>query len=335
MTSHSIDSGRGRRFLVTGAYGCIGAWVIHHLVHAGATVVTYDLGGDDRRLRLLLSDGELERVAQVHGDITDREELERTIDEREITSVLHLAALQVPFCKADPVLGAHVNVAGTINLLEAIRARSGRMTPLVYASSVAVYDAVQGDARPAATLDAFPSTLYGVYKRANEGAAYVYAQDHGVSSIGLRPHTVYGVGRDQGLTSAPTVAMLAAAAGVPYAIPFGGRAQFQLASDVAAAFVAAARVDAAGAAVYDLPGHVEDVADIVAAIEAAAPGAPITHAEDGLPFPAELSGEDFLREVADLAPTPLEQGVAETVEAFRRLLAAGAISPPALAGVGT
>ena len=41
----------------------------------------------------------------------------------------------------------------------------------------------------------------------------VYFRDEGLSSIGLRPYVVYGAGRDQGMTSTPTKAMLAAAAG--------------------------------------------------------------------------------------------------------------------------
>ena len=52
-------------------------------------------------------------------------------------------------------------------------------------------------------MEGVPSTLYGVYKRANEGTATVFAAERGVPSVGLRPHTVYGVARDQGLTSAP------------------------------------------------------------------------------------------------------------------------------------
>ena len=111
--------------------------------------------------------------------------------------MIHLAALQVPFVRADPVLGARVNVVGTVNVLEAVRRRADRMGPLVYASSIAVYGA-------AGTLaaDDHPGTLYGVFKRANEGTALRYFEDYGVSSIGLRPHTVYGPARDQGLTSA-------------------------------------------------------------------------------------------------------------------------------------
>ena len=66
-----------------------------------------------------------------------------------------------------------------------------------------------------------------------------YFEDYGVSSIGIRPHTVYGPGRDQGLTSAPTTALIAAAAGVRYHIPFGGSVQMQYTADAGEAFVRA------------------------------------------------------------------------------------------------
>ena len=85
--------------------------------------------------------------------------------------MVHLAALQVPFCRADPPLGARVNVVGTVNVLEAAARRADRIAgPVVYASSVAAYDALEeGETAPA--MQGVPSTLYGVYKRANEGTA--------------------------------------------------------------------------------------------------------------------------------------------------------------------
>ena len=49
-----------------------------------------------------------------------------------------------------------------------------------------------------------PATHYGHFKVCNEGNAAIYFQDFGQSSIGLRPWTVYGVGRDLGMTSEPT-----------------------------------------------------------------------------------------------------------------------------------
>jgi len=317
-----------RRFLVTGAYGCIGAWVVHTLVDAGEAVVTFDLSSDARRLALVLPPEQVAALPHVAGDVSDPEALDRALEEHGITNVIHLAALQVPFCRADPPLGARVNVLGTVNVFEAIRARADRLAPLVYASSVAAFDPPEEGAPPA--MSGHPSTLYGVYKRANESTAAVYAQDHGVASVGLRPHTVYGVGRDQGLTSAPTTAMLAAAAGVTYTIPYGGAAQLQLAADVARAFVGASTAGARGATVHNVPGRSVAIAEVIEAISAAAPAsAGSIHFDDvRLPFLEEIDGSSFAGLVPGFAETPLEEGVAATIERFRVLVADGRVVPP-------
>jgi UDP-glucuronate 4-epimerase len=292
------------RFLVTGALGCIGAWAATLLVREGVRVTAFDLGENDSRLRLIASREELEPIAFVRGDVTDLDALERTLAEHEITNVIHLAALQVPFCKADPPLGARVNVVGTVNVFEAVKRRA-LSTTVAYASSAAVYDE-RGEVSP--------RTLYGVYKLANEETARVYLQDDGVASIGLRPFCVYGPGRDQGLTSTPTAAMLAAARGEPYRISFGGRSQFHYAPDVAAAFIEASRTQNGGAEVYELGGPSVHMSEVVRAIEAAVPDATgtITFDDTPLPFPEHLPGEEF-----DLRQTPLEQGVRETIDRFR------------------
>jgi len=307
------------RFLITGANGCIGAWVVAQLTGEGTPVVALDASDDVHRLRLLLDDAALADLPRVRADIADLDALEAAVDEHGITRVIHLAALQVPFCRADPPLGARVNVVGTVNVLEAVARRADRMGPVVYASSVAAYDALD-EANQGAAMEGTPSTLYGVFKRANEGTATVYAQERGVASVGLRPHTVYGPGRDQGVTSAPTVAMLAAAAGEPYVLPFGGAYQLQYAPDVAAAFVAAARRDARGAALEDIGGPAVHTDELVAAIEAAVPGARISYEPVELPFPTD-TGDSATH-------TSLADGVADTVARFRDLLERGLVGIP-------
>jgi uncharacterized protein YbjT (DUF2867 family) len=79
--------------------------------------------------------------------------------------------------------------------------------------------------------------------------------DHGIDSAGLRPLTVYGVGRDTGMTSDPTKAMKAAVAGRPFHIRFGGRTDFLYIADCADAFIKAATVDLPGAHVFNLHGE--------------------------------------------------------------------------------
>jgi len=290
-------------WLVTGGLGCIGAWTVLRLVRDGAPVVAFSRGSDDHRLRLVASSEELERITLVRGDITDLDAVARVLDERRITHVVHLAALQAPFCRADPPLGAQVNVTGTVNVLEAAR-RHGLATTLAYASSAAVFDA-RGEP--------VPKTVYGVYKVANEWTARVYWQDHGLASIGLRPLVVYGPGRDRGMTAGPTEAIAAAVRGEPYRISFGGRTQLHYAPDVARAFLEAAQRPPSGAEVLSLGGPDSSMAEIVATIAQAVPGADIAYEDVPLPFPPRLPGP-----VLDVEWTPLARGIRETVEVLRR-----------------
>jgi nucleoside-diphosphate-sugar epimerase len=303
------------RFLVTGVLGCLGAWVARGALAEGADVIGYDLGDDARRLRLVLGD-DAEDVSVVRGDITDLDQLERTLDEHEVTRVVHLAALQVPFVRDDPPLGMRVNVAGTVNVFEAVARRLDRIPGVVYASSAAVYSRDDPSPAPESGGTA-PATLYGVSKLADEGIARVYAADREVPSIGLRPFVVYGPGRDQGMTSGPTEAMRCAVRGEPYEIRFSGRAQYDFAPDVAQAFLMAAHAGRPGAAVYNFPGERAWVEEVVDAIRAIVPQADVTVSGDPLPFPAELESVGFERDIGPCPRTPLRDGVAATIEHFR------------------
>ena len=317
------------RFFVTGALGCIGAWVVRSLVQQQAPTTVFDLAHNPHRLQLIMSPKELEQVNFIGGDITDYEALLAALGDSGATHVIHLAALQVPFCRADPRRGASVNVVGTVNLFEA--ARKLGLGRLVYASSVAVFG--QADEYPHAPLgdDAppHPQNLYGVYKLANEGTARIYWQENGIASLGLRPYTVYGPGRDQGMTSGPTKAMLAAAAGQPYRIPFGGRGAYHYAEDAARVFIQAARAPFSGAEVYNLRGsavHVREIVDAIAAVEPSSRGQ-VTFADQPLPLPEDVDDTRLRQTIGELPDTPLADGVAQTIAVFRRALASGQIVP--------
>ena len=307
------------RTLVTGALGCLGAWTLKALLGLGEEPVGFDLpGSDDARLRLVLSDEERTRVTVVEGDITDAIALAAALDDHEITNVVHLAAMQVPFVRADPERGARVNVHGTVVVLEAVKKRLGRIRGIAYASSTAVYNA--SDHSPAPESGGHePSTLYGVFKLANEGTARVYWNDDDVASIGIRPYVVYGPGRDQGLTSGPSLAMEAAARGVGHTIAYGGTAQYDFAPDVGRAFALAARVAADGAHVVNFPGVPSTMQEVVDAIESAAPAVAgkVFWEEGQLPFPEALEGRQLERLIGPMTPTPLADGVRATIEHFR------------------
>jgi len=337
-------SATATRFLVTGALGCIGAWTVRTLVREGAYVTTFDLGSDARRLRLLMTPDELAKVRFETGDITDLGALGAAIERSGSTNVIHLAALQVPFCRADPPLGARVNVLGTVNVFEAVRqqAASRPMAPVVYTSSIGMFAA--GDADPVTgrlrtDAVAHPLNHYGVYKLANEGTARVYYLDHGISSIGLRPMTVYGVGRDQGMTSGPTKAIVAAVLHQPYTVPFRGPTAYQYAEDVARTLIAASRTTNEGNHVFNLPGEVADGSAILRAIEAAVPGASevIDFEPVDLPFPSEID-HDGIELLGPIPATSLADGIRASAETYQALARAGRLDPaehglePAAAG---
>ncbi len=317
------------RFLVTGATGCIGAWTVKNLVREGVFTCVLVRGGSLHRLRLIMDDDEIARVRFVTGDITDLSVLRSALVEHGITRIIHLAAMQLPFCKADPPLGAAVNVGGTVNIFEA--AKGCGIRHLVYASSTAVYGPRQEYPPGPLAHDAplAPRSHYGVYKQANEGTARVYWMEDGISSVGIRPYVVYGPGRDQGLTSTPTKAMLAAAAGLPYHITFGGRFGFQYADDAAGAFINASRVSLKGAEVFNLGGATVSVEDIVAEIENAEPSrrGTITYDENPLPFPEEINNAPLVALLGGLRATPLSDGVRETIRIFKKALLDGRITP--------
>jgi hypothetical protein len=63
------------RFLETGAYGCISAWVVADLVATGQPVVTFDLSVEPRWLRLLLDEEAVARIPRATGDIADLDAL--------------------------------------------------------------------------------------------------------------------------------------------------------------------------------------------------------------------------------------------------------------------
>src|SRR4051794_30529738 len=271
-------------YLVTGAMGCIGAWTLYQLLQQGKHAVSFDLSDNRSRIDLLLSRAEQEAITFVQGDLTDAAGLVKVFRDQAISHVVHLAALQVPFCRANPVLGSQVNVTGHVNIFEA--AKQTGVKHVAYASSMAVYgpasDYPPGLLAPDAPM--LPRTLYGVYKVADEGIARIYWQDYQLSSTALRPYTVYGIARDQGVTSDPTKAMRAAARGEDYQISFGGKMQFHLASDVAKQFIEASERPLGGAYGFNLGAPVMAVADVAQMIMAVKPAVKISYADTILPF---------------------------------------------------
>ena len=324
------------KYLVTGAQGCIGAWIVKNLVERGTPVVAYDRDADTRRLEQVAERAALRSVRFVAGDVRDGTALLAALESEAVTHIIHLAGMQVPACRRDPALGAAVNVIGTINVLEAARRRGG-IQGLVYASSAAVMGPEEAYGAGPVPNDALllPGTHYGVFKQCNEGNARVYFQEDGIASVGLRPYTVYGVGRDTGVTADVTRAIKAAVAGRSFHIRFGGRSDLQYVNDTARAFIRAAEAGLPGARCYNLQGAVVRIpGEFIPLLEQVYPPArgQVTCADTQLPIAPELDDSAIGAEIGGIEKTPLRDGLQQTVALFERLRSEGRLDLADLEG---
>jgi len=309
--------------LVTGAFGCLGSWVVRGLLADGERPVLYDLGDDPWRLRMICGEDVGSRVTLVRGDIADRDALTAVVREHGVRRLIHLAAWQVPLCRQDPARGALVNVVGTANVFEAARAVAGQVERIAYASSAGVFGPpslyppgpLRDDAPP------HPATHYGVYKVANEETARVYWEEHRIRSSGFRPLSVYGPGRDVGVTATPTLAMKAAVLGRPFELRWSGSTDLIYVEDVARALIKASRATLDRARVYNLHGSSVALGEVVRLIETAWPAAKglLTHVEAPMPFATALDDTRYQRDLGPAPPTALVDGVRRTLDEFARL----------------
>ncbi|MFO1081036.1 MAG: NAD-dependent epimerase/dehydratase family protein [Reyranellaceae bacterium] len=174
------------KYVVTGGAGFIGSHLAAALVAKGNEVTVLDN----------LSTGHRRKVPAgarlVVGDILDRTLVETLLAEAD--GCFHLAAIASVQKSVEDWAGTHrVNLTGTVNILDAARARR---LPVAYASSAAVY----GDQnRFPITEDSVktPTTAYGADKLGCELHAAV-AGTFGVPTAGLRFFNVYGLGQDPG-----------------------------------------------------------------------------------------------------------------------------------------
>ena len=262
------------RTLVTGAQGCIGSWVVKRLIEAGNEVVTFDVNDSLARLEMISDAGVVAKVNRRVGKIEDTAAVKALVKDEGITHICHLAAVLMPFCAKNPVEGALINVVGTLNVFEAAK-EAGLTEGIVYASSSAVWGPTDeyGEGELTEDLPTKPKTHYGVYKAANEGNARIFFANDGISSIGLRPWTVFGPGRDAGLTADPTLAMRAVAQRQPFQIRLSGHMDLQYTQDVADIFIRCMVSGVQGAHAFNLRGEVIAMEDLVTMLDELRPEA--------------------------------------------------------------
>ena len=307
--------------LVTGAGGCIGSWALALLTNAGVPAVAFDLSDDRRRPRLLMTEEQLARIPWVTGDIADTEAVADAVARHDIRAIIHLAALQVPFCKADPLgrrqgeRGRHGQrargrpparpEAGRVRQLDRrVQLPAGRA---LARHPVRRLQAVRRDdrahlCRGLGRAQRRHPPRRGLWRRARSGADL---EDHRGDPRRRSGATLYRavLGR-----------RLGAARGRDRLGVHPGGVQ-------GARRCAGVRSERPG----DLGRRV------AAIVRKVAPGAQLAIAGDPLPFPADLSDEPVRKYLGDYGPVPLKDGIEATYAAFRRLLASGALSAEAVA----
>ena len=119
--------------LITGAEGEIGHGLVTRLASGGGLIITLDVNRLDTSLAPLVA-------REFTGSITDTALLDRILAEFEVDRVFHLAALLSTRSEFTPVTAHHVNVEGTLNLLEFAQRQGeshGRPVVFIYPSSMA------------------------------------------------------------------------------------------------------------------------------------------------------------------------------------------------------
>ncbi len=303
--------------LVTGAHGCIGAQVVAQALKRGMNVVAGDLPGASlHRLHYAMTPEQLGKVKLRELDVRDLVGIKAAIRQEKVTHVVHLAGLQTPACQKDPILGINVNVLGTANVYQAVLEAKGQIRGLSVASSVA---AGNGDG-------GYPQTLYGTFKKCAEGIGWNYATHFGVSSVQLEPYIVAGVGRDDGLTSGITKALLAAAAKQPYTIGFDGPFILQPVGMVAKMFLDSVIAPVMGFQVCNVGGRTMTVENFVHHLRGQWLDAQIDWKRgNGLPYPCNSDRTALERLIGPVDEPSLETFMVTTFAEFQLLVEAGKV----------
>ena len=193
------------RALVVGGAGYIGSVVARHLVEAGHRVTVAD--NLSKGHRWAVPDGAELRVV----DVLDPAGLGTVVAEG-FDAVLHFAALSlVGESVAEPVRYFRTNVAGSLNLLDAMRAAGARR--LVFSSTAAVYGEPETVPIPE-SAPARPTNPYGSSKLAVDSAIGYEAAASGLGAVSLRYFNVAGASGRQGELHDPETHLIPSVLGV-------------------------------------------------------------------------------------------------------------------------
>src|SRR2546425_2297060 len=179
----------GAKILVTGGAGLIGSTTIDLLLRdykPGSIVVLDNLSrGTHANLDTALKD---RRVRLVEGDIRDQKLVERLA--AEVDAIVHMAAIRITACAAEPREAFEVMCAGTYNVVEA--AQKGHVQKVVAASTASIYGLADRFPTTEAHHPYNNRTWYGASKVMLEGLLRSFNDMYGLPYVALRYFNVYG-----------------------------------------------------------------------------------------------------------------------------------------------
>lgn len=293
-----------KKVIIFGGCGFLGSWIVRAFLKKGYNVSIFDLKIKKELVSLVVGE-DINKIKFINGDITNYDQVQESINDMD--HVINLAGLMTPDCSSNPILGAKVNVLGSINVFEALKKNNNKF--LVYASSAGVFG--QKD-----HYYPFPETHYGAYKLAVEGVARAYLNEDGISSVGIRPYVIYGPGREVGGTAGVTLACKAAKQGDSYTVNFSGKAGFVYVQDVVDLVEMSIAQIPSGALTFNINGITADVSDFINLIKKNIPLSDIGIEGDPLSVVDEIRGNEPSKTFKKFKYTSLEDGIKRTIDFY-------------------
>jgi nucleoside-diphosphate-sugar epimerase len=292
------------KIIIFGGCGFLGSWIVKAFLKKGYIVSIFDLKIQKELLSHVVGE-DINKIKFINGDITNYDQVQESINDMD--HVINLAGLMTPDCSSNPILGAKVNLLGSINVFEALKKNNNKF--LVYASSAGVFG--QKD-----HYYPFPETHYGAYKLAVEGVARAYLNEDGISSVGIRPYVIYGPGREVGGTAGVTLACKAAKQGESYTVNFSGKAGFVYVQDVVDLVEMSIAQIPSGALTFNINGITADVSEFINLIKKNIPLSDIGIEGDSLSVVDEIRGNEPSKTFKKFKYTSLEDGIKRTIDFY-------------------
>ena len=320
------------RVLITGGMGVMGAEASRKFVQEGHRPVIYARHRDDSLIGDII-----EKVDIELGDVTDLPRLMDVVKRQKITHIVHAAAFVGAVSQANPALSVHVNVMGTMNVLEA--ARLFKVKRVVYTSAKGIYGPVLGEYgaptyRPMPEdMPKTPKRIYDSAKLMGEHACIYYNGNMGVDTIVLRFATTYGPGKTarHGKMGVTSRIVEAPASGEPFHLEQGGdeKDDFVYNKDSALGIYLATIADNPKSRVYNIGSGIgSTLRDFERILRKHIPNADIRIGPGlnflGMPYPAH-GVYDISRAQVELGFAPeydLERGIADYLASLRKMHAA-------------